>query len=74
MPSLYCEHCGFRIQFRPAVLWMENCPRCQVHSKTLIPLVLSPRGRWISAQVDRSEPQPKPSAARPSRQQASPVG
>jgi hypothetical protein len=54
MPSLHCERCGLRVQFREAMLWMENCPRCEARSKTLSPLVVSPPVRWSSAPTEQS--------------------
>jgi hypothetical protein len=46
MPSLYCDHCGYRIHVRAAELWLENCPRCAVRNKTLVPLAVSPAVAW----------------------------
>ena len=71
MPSLYCEHCGYRIHVRAAELWLENCPRCAVRNKTLMPLAVSPSmtfGRSLDAERAES------STSRVSYPDASTVG
>jgi len=50
------------------MLWMENCPRCEVHSKTLTPLVFSPPVRWGSEAAAAGEPQSRSSSRHLSRQ------
>ncbi|MDQ6804247.1 MAG: hypothetical protein M3065_04635 [Actinomycetota bacterium] len=61
MPSLYCSRCGFRTKLTPALLVLENCPRCVVWSGTASPLVVTP-----PAETDRAE------APRAARQTTSP--
>jgi len=68
MPSLYCARCGFHLRFRTEMLWMENCPRCEGHSKTLTPLVFGPPVKWDSEAAVGSKPETVSSSRRPPRQ------
>jgi hypothetical protein len=47
---------------------MENCPRCEGHSKTLTPLVFGPPVKWDSEAAVGSKPETVSSSRRPPRQ------